>query len=288
MCRLDTKGNIMAASVLVGTDGSKAAELAVGWASDDAARRRRPLRIVHVRQLWNPADASGDELLTAAADIARTRHPDLEIETRLAGHGVVESLLEQSVDTFEVVFGHSGPGSSSHTLRSAIGQWAGGRSAQPVIVTCGDTTTDHGQVVVGIDPFHEATDLLEYAFDTARTRQATLWIFYAWILRGRPPLSEHVSLREGAEPGQSPSQFGLVSDSWRERYPDLKVIERTICAAPVSVMVEASAQADLIVVGARDRRGSTEEVMRVRSAVLERSRCPIAVVPTTLRDVLSR
>jgi nucleotide-binding universal stress UspA family protein len=153
-----------------------------------------------------------------------------------------------------------------------------------VILTCGDTTSNHGQVVVGIDPFHEATDLLEYAFDTARIRQATLWIFYAWTMPGRPPFPEHVSLLEGAELGEPPSQFGLISDSWRERYPDVKVVERTICAAPVGVMVEASAQADLIIVGARDRRGSTEEVMRVRSAVLEQSRCPIAVVPTTSKE----
>jgi len=271
----------MAASVLVGTDGSEAAKLAVGWASDDAARRRRPLRIVHVRQLETPSGRSGDELLAGAVEVARTRHPDLEIETRLALHSVVESLLEQSVDTFEVVFGHSGPGSSSHTLRGAIGQWAGGRSAQPVIVTCGDTTSSHGKVVVGIDPFHECTDLLEYAFDTARLRQATLWIFYAWVLRGKAPRPEHVSLVEGEE---SASQFGLVSDSWRERYLDVKVVERTICAAPVGVMVEVSAQADLIVVGARDRRGSTEEVMRVRGAVLEQSRCPIAIVPTTTKE----
>lgn len=274
----------MVASVLVGTDGSEAAKLAVSWAADDAARRRRPLRIVHVRQLRHPPGPSGDELLAVAADVARARHPDLEIETKLASHGVVEGLLEQSADTFEVVFGHSGPGSSSRTLRGAIGQWAGGRSAQPVIVTCGDTTSAHGQIVVGIDPFHEATDLLEYAFDTARLRQSTLWIFHAWILPGRSPHQEHVNLLEGAEPGQFPSQFGLISDSWRERYPDVKVVERTICAAPVGVMVDASAQADLIIVGARDRRGSTEEVMRVRSAVLEQSRCPIAVVPTTTKE----
>jgi nucleotide-binding universal stress UspA family protein len=282
--RLDIEEIIMAASVLVGTDGSEAARLAVGWAADDAARRLRPLRIVHVRQLWHPPGQSGDEVLAVAADVARTHHPDLEIETRLTRHGLVESLLEQSVDTFEVVFGHSGPGSSSQTIRGAIGQWAGGRSAQPVVVTCGDTTSNHGQVVVGIDPLHDATDLLEYAFDTARLRQATLWIFHAWILPGRPTHQEHVSLLEDAEPSQTPSQFGLISDSWRERHPDVKVVERTICAGPVGVMVDASTQADLIIVGARDRRGSTEEVMRVRSAVLEQSRCPIAVVSSTVKE----
>jgi len=273
----------MTASVLVGIDDSEAARLAVGWAADDAARRRRPLRIVHVRQPWNPPGPSGEELLALAADAAWKGHPDLEIETRLIGDGVVESLLEESVDTFEVVFGHSGRGGSSRTL-GAIGEWAGGKSAQPVIVTCGDTTSARGQVVVGIDPFHEAADLLEYAFDVARMRQATLWIFHAWKLPGRSLRSEHVSLLEGAESGQSSSLFGLISDSWRERHPDLKVVERTICAAPVPAMVEASAQADLIIVGTRDRRGSAEQVIAVRGALLEQSRCPVAVIPTTIGE----
>jgi nucleotide-binding universal stress UspA family protein len=271
----------MTASVLVGIDDSEAAKLAVGWAADDADRRRRPLRIVHVHQPWCPPGPSGEELLAIAADAVWKEHPDLEIETRLIGDGVVESLLEQSVDTFEVVFGHSGRGGSSRTL-GAIGQWAGGKSAQPVIVTCGDTTSARGHVVVGIDPFHEATDLLEYAFDMARMRQATLWICHAWKLPGRLLRSEHVSLLEGAEEdGPSQALFGLISDSWRERHPDLKVVERTICAAPAPAMVEASAQADLIIVGTRDRRGSEGHVIAVRRALLEQSRCPVAVVPTT-------
>ncbi|MEU8383286.1 universal stress protein, partial [Streptosporangium sp. NPDC048865] len=45
----------MTAYVVVGVDGSPAADGAVGWAADDAVRRGCALKIVHVCEPW-PGD----------------------------------------------------------------------------------------------------------------------------------------------------------------------------------------------------------------------------------------
>ncbi|WP_263657345.1 universal stress protein [Nonomuraea gerenzanensis] len=48
--------------IVVGIDGSRAADAALDRAADDAARRGRALRIVHVREPW-----AGEHPFTAAS-----------------------------------------------------------------------------------------------------------------------------------------------------------------------------------------------------------------------------
>ncbi|MFI6495219.1 universal stress protein [Streptomyces sp. NPDC050564] len=73
----------------------------------------------------------------------------------------------------------------------------------------------------------------------------------------------------------------LLSDAlrpWREKYPQVDVYEDVRLQSPSAALVQASASAGLLVVG----RGGTT-VGCTLQALLNHTKCPVAVVPQGLR-----
>jgi nucleotide-binding universal stress UspA family protein len=64
------------------------------------------------------------------------------------------------------------------------------------------------------------------------------------------------------------------------QHPSVRVRRQTVEGLARKVLVEASATADLLVVGARRRHGQFGlQLGRVAHAALHHSACPVAVVP---------
>ncbi len=82
--------------IVVGTDGSPRADLAVEWAADEATLRRRPLHVVHAAERWERdlpfhsapgtceslTESGGRVLAEAVERVAKTR-PALLVTTEL-------------------------------------------------------------------------------------------------------------------------------------------------------------------------------------------------------------
>lgn len=282
----------MSAPIVVGTDGSPSAATAVLWAADEATRRSLPLRIVHIREPWSygtvayPAPGlldqlaeAGEGLLKDAEDLAREDHPDLQIETRFVYGRIAESLREQSADASEIVVGHRGFGGFTGLLLGGFSLRVAGHIAGPVVVVRGDRTGDHGEIVVGIDPFEDGqAAVLDYAFEAASIRQARLRIVHAWALSPMmyeaPYVIEPAEIEQGAK-----AALDTVVEPWRTRYPDLEMVEETVREHPVSALLDASAHADLLVVGSRSRSGLGAALLgSVSHGVIHHATCPVAVV----------
>ncbi|MGW2641806.1 universal stress protein, partial [Streptomyces sp. NPDC001348] len=66
---------------------------------------------------------------------------------------------------------------------------------------------------------------------------------------------------------------------WRQKYPDVEVVEQSHYGSPSLLLVDASHEASLVVVGRRIRRASTgAHIGTVTHAVLHHSTAPVAVV----------
>lgn len=66
---------------------------------------------------------------------------------------------------------------------------------------------------------------------------------------------------------------------WREKYPQVDVEQTLVCGHPVGVLCEASAAADLVVVGSRGLgRFGSAVLGSIGHGVLHHARCPVAVV----------
>ncbi|WP_246005527.1 universal stress protein [[Actinomadura] parvosata] len=66
---------------------------------------------------------------------------------------------------------------------------------------------------------------------------------------------------------------------WREKYPQVEIVESRVHRHPVPALAEASRTAGLLVVGSRGLTGFTSAVLgSVSHAILHRARCPVAVL----------
>lgn len=116
-------------AVVVGVDGSEAANLAVGWASTLARTLDRPLVLLHARQAERATPfpvvprGDGQPVLPAPLREAIGDAADLEVHREVVTAPADRALVEATGDATLLVLGRSrrrlpaGPGSGSVTRR---------------------------------------------------------------------------------------------------------------------------------------------------------------------------
>lgn len=272
--------------VVVGVDGSDPSRVATLWAADDAARRDRPLRLVHAVEPWASATPFypapvimeslhevGGQILEQAIMEVRERHPRLPVTTRLQAEAPTAMLRQQSDEAFEVVVGHRGLGGFKGLLLGSVGLHTVGYASGPVVVVRDGDRTERGEVVVGIDPSEHADAALAYAFDAAAVRGARVRVVHAWC----PPEGRYAVVEVG-ELGRAAGQaVHEIVTRWQERFPQVAVDETIVRDHPVTALRDTSTRADLAVVSARGH--SAVRLGSVSHGLIHRAGCPVAVIP---------
>ncbi|MEV0403136.1 universal stress protein [Actinoallomurus sp. NPDC050550] len=275
-------------SIVAGTDGSPCATTAVEWAAHEAERRRRALHIVHAAEHrgsgipFHPAVGSlgslteiGERILAEAAVRAAKECPELRITTEVIFEAPVYALRARAEHAYEVVVGHRGLGGFSALLLGSTSLRIAGHTPCPVVVVRGETDESRGEVLVGVDLSEESAIVLEHAFEAAAIRGAWVRAVHAWPVPSTVYAdADPVTVRRATAEVQR--LLGQMVEPWRERFPDVKVIEQPLPGHPVERLAESSRRADLLVVGSagHDSRcfGS------VVHGVIHHADCPITVV----------
>jgi nucleotide-binding universal stress UspA family protein len=127
-------------------------------------------------------------------------------------------------------------------------------------------------IVVGTDGSDGATGALRWAVREAAIHDASITALHAWSLLGQPPGE--------FDPRFDQRQALDALRRWLRSVPsEVPVEPRVACDLAAPALVEASATADLVVVGSRGLGGFKELLLgSVSSAVAERAQCPVAVV----------
>ncbi|MFI2200476.1 universal stress protein [Streptomyces sp. NPDC020192] len=281
--------------IVAGVDPDPARRTALAWAADEAARRRLPLRVVHVEGVptrgyrgrevppsweeWNEAlHKAGRQVLEGAADFVMARHPQLEVDALLAEGDPVWVLREQSRDATAVVLG-------SRHLSGTREQFGSTSVALPVMThTCcplvvvpepEHTTQDSAYFVVGVDGSAHSAAAVDVAFEEAALRGAELRALFVW---------EAGPLRIFDEYGPRQEARRLLSEivaGRSERFPEVDLRPELVIGHPVQVLTDASAHALGLVVGTRGRGGFTGMLLgSVGEGVLHHARCPVIAVPS--------
>ncbi|MFB4273677.1 MULTISPECIES: universal stress protein [unclassified Nonomuraea] len=277
--------------IVVGADGSEAATAAVEWAADAAARAATRLRIVHVvdRSPYEIAkfstpdqgDAialSAQSVLSEAEEVARKRQPGLDVAGELHEGAAAAVLRGQAGNSAEIVIGARGLGGFPGAVLGSVSTHVAGHAHGPVVVVRAAPDVAHGEVVIGLDDYHAGEPALAYAFEQAMLRASRLRAVYAW----QPP--PHAHIPESAHDldeihaAQCRTAAGILL-GWRQRYPQVQVIEDVRRAHPVDALARASEKADLVVVGSQGR-GAIGTVMlgSVTLGVLHHARSSVVVV----------
>jgi nucleotide-binding universal stress UspA family protein len=133
-----------AAPVLLGVDGSAAAEAATAWAFDEAARRGVGLIALHawsdvgvfpiLGMDWHAYRDQGDEALAERLAGWQEQYPDVPIRRRLLCDTPVRWLLEESQRAQMVVVGSHGRGGFSGMHLGSVSSAVAQSAKVPVIV----------------------------------------------------------------------------------------------------------------------------------------------------------
>ncbi|MEK6439089.1 universal stress protein [Pseudonocardia sp. T1-2H] len=265
--------------VLVGTDGSAAAGLAVRWAAEEAQLRGCTLLIVCALQTApGGPPLVAHSLLDVAVTIARTAAPDVAIKTRAVIGRPTPVLSRLAPDVQLTVVGHRGSGgrpsialgSTAATLsRSATGPVAVVRFAP------GRPVPDRDRpIVVAVDGTPQSRHVVEAAAQLAERRGAMLHAVYVWPER-LPDVLRRLGRGE-REPGREASErllaeclAGLAAD-----HPDLPVRESVVRGHPAWALLELSDSAQLVVLGPHSPGARACGLTLVQAAS-----CPVLVLP---------
>ncbi|MBG0830106.1 universal stress protein [Planomonospora sp. ID67723] len=281
----------MSDPVVVGTDGSAAGSAAVEWAADDAARMRAPLRIVFAldrspydipkfstREWGDALTRNAEKVLTEAETLARERRPEIEVTTQAIEGAPAVVLRDQADGAAEIVVGSRGLGGFAGAVLGSVSVHVAGHARGPVVVVRAGLRTAHGEIVVGIDDSPQCDPALAYAFEQAVLRGATLRALYAWQAPVHAYAPEIVYDMDEIRRAQHQVAAAKLA-SWRQTYPQVKVVEDVRSAHPVEALNAASEKADLVVVGSHGRGALGSLALgSVSRGILHHARGAVAVV----------
>ncbi|MER6984448.1 universal stress protein, partial [Streptomyces carpinensis] len=256
----------MTRPITAGVDGSEESLAALAWAGREAERRGLPLRVVHawrfeVHDAFDLGDRESQQQLVcdAAAEALRSitgRHPDLPVTTDVVEDSAARALTAAAADAEMLVLGSRGQGALVGFLVGSVGQQVIAEAEGPVVlVRAGDEPAAEAagrEVVVGQHGTPEdSAEILRFAFETAAARGATVRAVRAWTL---PPVFGYspgsLKLLDEAG-GLEPYEAKALADAlrpWRERFPDVSVVEHVEMGSAGQVLLAAAGRAQLVVV----------------------------------------
>jgi nucleotide-binding universal stress UspA family protein len=271
--------------VIVGADGSRESQRAVGWAAREAVLRTATLSIVAVpvlppRMTATPAvpgtvsyqiEQSMSQALAGAEQLAAAQQPGLAIETHLVAGAPAEVLSGAAQNATLVVLGSRGAGGFTAMILGSVSRYVATHAPVPVVVVREETTAADREIVVGVRDPAQSEAVLEFGFGEAALHRARLLAVHAWSssVPGHTEASaEQISRLEGAV------------TAWQEKFPEVEARCEVVHAHPGRMLVGLSARADLVVLG---RHGPGEPrglgVGSVTHAVLSHAHGPVVSVP---------
>lgn len=288
----------MTGPITAGIDGADESLAALAWAAREAVRRDVPLRVVHA---WKHQPDTAPEVAGLDAQLAWVRegveravatvvarHPRLTVTTDVLEGPPAETLLAVAAEAELLVLGSRGHGPVVGFLLGSVGQQVIAGATRPVVLVRADDKPSAEaagrEIVVGQhgDPENSAT-ALRFGFETAAARHASVRVVRAWTL---PPVFAYspasLSLLDEAGGPESFEKKALAEavQPWRDRYPDVPVVEHVEMGSAGQVLLSLAGRAQLMVVGRRAHRTALgARIGSVAHGVLHHADCPVAVVP---------
>ncbi|MEU2615768.1 universal stress protein [Micromonospora sp. NPDC007271] len=283
------------AAVVVGVDGSEPALRAVRLAAAEAARRHRPLRVVHgfiwplLRVPVSPPPSAppgaglrhqAEELVAEAVAEAESAAPGVRVSGEIIDGEAAAVLLGESPTATMIVLGDRGLGGFAALVIGSVAIQVAAHADCPVLVARGAHRTA-GPVVVGVDGSAPSQAAVEFAAEEAALRGARLHAVHAYTHPTssgpgdmQPLVYEEGLLRDEEDRILANSLTGLA-----DRHPQVPLTREVVHGRPVGVLTEAARTAQLVVVGGRGRGELSGLLLgSVSQGVLHHADCPVAVV----------
>ena len=268
--------------ILAGYDGSARSARALSWAAREAVARGESLAVCYAPETGPASDAvgvvlahrGGEQILARGVRLAQDAAGSITVEALLGDGPAAAVLCEHSHRASMVVVGSHGkgggmPGTLLGSVSAQVAEYAGGR----VVVERGRwRPVGHylpGPVVAGADGSSASQAALRFAVEEAALRSAPLMVVCALAdCPGR--LGHEQQLQENVE---------RLVDRLEKEYPEVTVLRQINAGGPLSALLVAAQEAQLVVVGARGLGGVRGmRLGSVARGVLQHAPCPVGIV----------
>ena len=271
--------------ILVGYDGSPDSERALRWAAREARWRDTVLTVCHAcarGDIEAPSSGgrasdhkqpTGDQDLAEALRFARKIMQPGQVRPLLAVGPAACALCEHSVNADMVVVGQRGRDGLPGSLLGSVGQQVCAHACGRVVVVRGhwQPAAEYapGPVVAGADGSDASRAAIVFALEEAALRDVPLLAVCA--LADTP----------GSLGGASRMQEAFDQDmaQWAKGHPELTILRQITPGQPRTALLDAAADAQLLIVGGRGRGGLPGMLLgSVSQAMLHHAPCPVGVV----------
>ncbi|MEV5646708.1 universal stress protein [Nocardia sp. NPDC052254] len=293
--------HLVSAPVVVGVDGSAAADIALDWAAGLAAQRGRELRIVYALDpnrirlglglfdslataMLARSRARGAGLVERAAQRVRAVLPGLRLSTEVADTDAVTALVGRSTSAYTVVVAAHGTSRLTGHFGSTVADVAASAPGPVLVVRTDphepDRVHSEGPVTVGVDGSPISERAIGAAFEEAAEREAELVAVhvchdvYSGEFADEPHLLYSVPEVEMRERALLAERLA----GWQEKYPQVPVSRRVDLTDPVAVLLDSSKAAQLLVVGSHGRGGVRAWLGSTSRSLVQHAWCPVLVV----------
>ncbi|MFD8014620.1 universal stress protein [Streptomyces sp. NPDC058955] len=302
--------------VVAAVDGSEHSLRALSWALGAAETMGAPVVVVHVRsealQLGAARIASlgtepelKDTVLEAVRTVVEERGHTMPVRYDSLDGSVTDVLPAAARGARLLVTGSRGHGGFASLLLGSTGRALAARSPCPLVVVPHEARTasldsgpEAGRILLGLHPEETPDEVVAFAFETAGLRGVPLEAMTALPLPPNPS-----TLVAAPSPAfQMPPPLPLADDTedllaearrvqrtrlrpFAERWPGVELVRTVAPGDAAGLLVDASADAALLVVGRHHRHRIAELLVgSVAHAVLHHAACPVAVVPPPATD----
>ncbi|WP_042364526.1 universal stress protein [Streptacidiphilus neutrinimicus] len=282
-------------AVVVGLDSSDNARVALDWAADEALLRGAVLRIGHAwsMQAYRLPEAYKADMVEEArkaaatflentAEELRRGRPGLRVEPELIEEGAVEGLLRMaSAGASVLVTGRRGQNTFLTVLLGSVSGGVIAHATVPTVLVPLEGAPDRqGPVVVGVAPGEP--EPVGFAFEEAERRGVPLRVVRSWMYPQAFPGYMAVPPQEQARrEAEETDELAQLLAPARVAHPGVAVDVQVVLGPAEEAIVNASADACLVVVGAHRRHTHhfSQHIGRVPHRVLHLAPAPVAVIP---------
>ncbi|WP_242608020.1 universal stress protein [Xylanimonas ulmi] len=279
--------------------GSPEADAALDWALAEAASRNAPLtavmawtgpRGVQPHEYQDLLERRREDLLALLDAATRRTGVSVESAAQIAEGDPSEALLAAAQDVDLLVLGRRRLGRFGRLVLGSVSSEVVERAEAPVTVVrprpVGDEEQDEERakgprVVVGVDTSGSSMLALQHAAEVATRTGAVLEAVFAWQITTlaplpgswgwAPPLDEYE--------GFASDRLDDAIEASGITLPPEQLMRTLVHKSPASALIDASREADRVVVGARGLGGFDRLLLgSVSRQVLEYAACPVTVV----------
>jgi nucleotide-binding universal stress UspA family protein len=275
--------------IVVGTDGSENAAVAVRWAVDEAEIHAADVEVVLAWSLLNQhhpdrsdrfdphygEDAARAALASWVADDLGT---GASVGQRVVCDVPERALLEAGDASDLLVLGARGAGGFEGLLLGSVSDRVAQLANRPVAVVRATAPVRQGRVVVGIDGSARSLEAMRWAAAEARVRDGDLDVVHAWQLPAMTAPPVHV-LFEGFDALEENSRAILDRAVADPALAGIKVNPLFTYGSPARALLERATDAGLVVVGTRGLgRVAGTLLGSVSRQLLHHAACPVVVI----------